>query len=702
MSAMGLREDSRPPVHHIRRSAGLCVRLRCRHYSGGESLDRRGKYADASVLQTVAGRHCGAGRGAARHFDDALISPIFSVTVRFELGVGYLLVLPLWIALIGVLSGRVLGIQIGRWRNALAATIGWAVGLTAGVIALGPRSEHPVAVIALSVFFGVLASLPVAIIIDVVSRGRRQRRMGLWALRHPARASRSVLSPLGRFREVLQHARDENLLHIRYRTPAALTSSDFARRVRIVLERSGGMFVKFGQIAATRSDLLPETMTTELENLHSNVRTLSDEEVQRVLAAELDEPVDKAFAEFDVQPLAAASIGQTHRARLHDGRAVVVKLQRPGLDDIVRRDSAVLSFVSQQLERRVEVARRVGIRALAEELITSIEAELDYGREVVAGLRLRENRGSDVGVQIPGVHPTLSSRRLLVMDEVVGKSISSRAAIDAAPIGRLELAQRLLSSFLAQILRDGYYHADPHPGNVLISADGVLWLLDFGAVGRIDPLSREALQAIALGFSLRDPSLIARAVRLLVGDTAQIDMGQLERDMSLLLGEIESTGFGVAALSGVINVIDRHGLRPPRSMMLLSRTLITLEGTLKTIEPAFDLGREAERIVARDRADFGAPEEVVRKELLRALPALRTLPEHTEAIASQWRAGRMVVRTERYAGADRAVVETWLNRILVAVAGAAGAVTSATLLVAGSLTSLRLSATWSGRLGSSV
>jgi ubiquinone biosynthesis protein len=450
------------------------------------------------------------------------------------------------------------------------------------------------------------------------------------------------------------------------------------------------MFVKFGQIAATRSDLLPDTLTSELSNLHSNVRRLSAEEVQGVLTTELAEPVDKAFAEFDSEPLAAASIGQTHRARLHDGRPVVAKLQRPGLEDIVRRDSAVLSFVARQLDRRVEVARRVGIRDLADELITSIRAELDYGREVVAGLRLRENLGSDDGVQVPIVHPTLSSRRLLIMDEIVGKSISNAAAVDVAPVTRLELAQRLLASFLAQILRDGYYHADPHPGNILIDADGVLWLLDFGAVGRIDPISRESLQAIALGFSLRDASLIARAVRHLVGESAQIDMRQLERDMSLLLGEIESTGFGAAALGGVIEVIDRHGLRPPRSMLLLSRTLITLEGTLRTIAPGFELGREAEQIVAREhREDFGTPEELAKRELVRALPALRTLPEHTETIATQLRSGRMVVRTERYAGTDRPVVEAWLNRILVATSGAAGAVTSAVLLVAGSLTSNR-------------
>lgn len=615
-----------------------------------------------------------------------MISPIASVTVKFELGVGYLIVLPLWIALIGVLSGRVLGVQIGRWRTAVAATVGWAAGLSGAVIALGPRNLHPALVISLSVFFGVLASLPVAILIDVVSRGRRRRRRGVGVFRHPVRATRSVLAPLGRFRQIVEHARSENLLHIRYRTPAALSSSDFARRVRRVLEQSGGMFVKFGQIAATRSDLLPETLTGELSNLHSNVKPLTAEEVERVLTAELAEPVEKAFAEFDARPLAAASIGQTHRASLHDGRAVVVKLQRPGVDDVVRRDSAVLSFAARQLDQRVELARRVGIRDLAEELITSIEAELDYGREVVAGLRLRANRASDLGVRVPVVHPTLSSRRLLVMDEVVGRSISDVAAVDATPVERLELARRLLASFLGQILEDGYYHADPHPGNILIDADGVLWLLDFGAVGRIDPVSREALQAIALGFSLRDGALIARAVRYLVGDATLVDMRQLERDMSVLLGELESTGFGAAALSGVIDVIDRHGLRPPRSMLLLSRTLVTLEGTLKIVEPGFDLGREAEQVVARDhREDFAPSEELVKRELVRALPALRTLPEHAEAIASQWRSGRLVVRTERYTDADRAVVENWLNRTLVALAGGAGALTSAVLLVAGSL-----------------
>ena len=584
-----------------------------------------------------------------------------------------------------MITGRVLGVHIGRMRSSIAAAIGWLVGLIAGVIALGPKHSHPGLVIPVVVFFGVLAALPVAIILDLVTRGTPKRRRTTHPLRHPVRATRAVLAPLGRFREVLANARRENLLHVRYRSAAALASPDLARRIRLVLERSGGMFVKFGQIAATRTDVLPETLTGELSNLHSDVARVPSDEVVAVMVEELGEPVEQAFDSFDLQPLAAASIGQTHRAKLHDGTPVVVKVQRPGIDELVARDSAVLSFTARQLDRRVEAARRVGVRGLADELIRSIEAELDYTLEAEAGTRLRESRAADVGVQIPAVHPTLSSERLLVMEEVVGKSISDAAAVDAAPVPRPELARRLLASFLGQILDDGYYHADPHPGNVLIDAEGTLWLLDFGAVGRVDPVVRDALQGIAIGFSMKDASIIARAVRHLVGDDHS-DMRQLERDLAILLGEVEMSGISPAAISGVMGVMDNHGLRPPRAMLLLSRTLLTLEGTLNVLSGSFDLATEAEALVKSEQpTGIENAEELLHKELIRVLPALRTLPEHAEAIATQWRAGHLQMRIERYAGEDRAVVENWLNRALVGAAGAAGAIAGGAVLVAGSL-----------------
>ena len=360
-----------------------------------------------------------------------------------------------------------LGIRIGRWRIAVAASIGWLLGAAATAVTLSPEEDSAAIVIPLVIFFGVLATLPVAIVLDLVARrrpGRTPRRN--W--RHPIRAVKAVFAPVGRFRQLVSNARQENLVHVRYRSVAALDSPDLARRLRIVLERSGGMFVKFGQIASTRTDLLPATITDELSNLHADVERVPPDEVEKVLEAELGEPVDQAFDEFDAEPLAAASIGQTHRAKLRGGHPVVVKVQRPGMEEMVQRDGSVLSLVARTLERRVEAARRIGARELADELIQSIEAELDFQREASAGIRLRANREDDVGVAIPAVHRTLTTRRILVMEEVEGRPLTDAGWVDSVPVERHELARRLLSSFLGQILTDGYYHADPHPGNILL------------------------------------------------------------------------------------------------------------------------------------------------------------------------------------------------------------------------------------------
>src|SRR5882762_2048949 len=192
-------------------------------------------------------------------------------SIRLNIGIGALIILPFWIAAIGVLTGRVLGIRTGPWRGAVAATFGWIVGLIGGGLALGPKHSHPLLIVPLSVFFGVLAALPMAIILDVISRSTRRTGRSRRSLRHPVRAIRALVAPIGRFRQLVANARAENLLHVRYRTMSALASPDLAHRIRLVLERSGGMFVKFGQIAATRDDLLPPTLTTELANLQANV-----------------------------------------------------------------------------------------------------------------------------------------------------------------------------------------------------------------------------------------------------------------------------------------------------------------------------------------------------------------------------------------------------------------------------------------------
>jgi ubiquinone biosynthesis protein len=608
----------------------------------------------------------------------------YGAEVHIDLTLGELLFVGLPFAVaVGWLSGRVLGVRRGWVRALVAGAVGWFFGLVMAAVIQGTADLGDTWFLTLS--FGLLAAMVVSIVLDVVVRPRdRRHRRATHVLLHPVKAVQRRFAPLGRFREIAHHARKRGLTGLRFASTSAMATPEFARRLRLTLEDCGGMFVKFGQIASTRTDLLPEALTTELADLQASVRPVPADDIRAVIETELGAAVEEEFASFDWEPLAAASIGQTHRAVLRDGQKVVVKVQRPGIEDTVNRDAAVLRMAASVLERRVEAARQVGLKGLADELIGSLQRELDYTQEAANAAAFRERRRDDDGVSAPAALPAYSTRRVLVMEEIDGTTVADRAAVAESGVSPPVLARRLLLSFLDQVLRDGTYHADPHPGNVFIDRHGVLWLLDFGAVGHLDPLMLEALQQMAMGLELHDPVVLARAVRQASGRDEAVDSRALEADIGILLSEgIASGSFDPATMTQLLEVMQRHGLQPPRALTVLSRALLTLEGTLRTIDPELVLGQEARELLPQlaDRQE-GLVHEQLQKELFRALPALRTLPSHTEAIASQLRAGRLTTRTERYAGADRAVVDTWVDRIMFAAVGAIGLLSSALLLVA--------------------
>jgi ubiquinone biosynthesis protein len=421
--------------------------------------------------------------------------------------------------------------------------------------------------------------------------------------------------------------------------------------------------------------------------LRSSVPGLPFATVRSVVETELGAPLDSIFTSFDEQPLAAASIGVTHRAVLRDGRRVIVKVQRPGVDESVAIDGRVLIGGARNLERRSAAARRVGVVGLARELVSGITEELDFTREASNNAAMRRARVGDEGVDIPEIYGDMTTRRMLVMDEVVGTSVSDQSAVDSCGVGRPQLAKNLLDSFLSQILTDGVYHADPHPGNVLVDQHGTLWFIDFGAVGWIDPVTLEGLQQMALGFTLRDPSVLARAVRRVAGQAGEsIDITSLEFDLGVVLTTLQGGGFDPAAISEIIRVLDRHGVGAPSSLTILARAILTLDGTLRALDPDFRMGPSAQErmgeIVAHQDLD---PRDQLTRELVRALPILRSMPQVTEDLALQARSGRLTLRIDRFSGSDGHRVEHWLNRILFTVIGVVGLVGSALVLIAGGL-----------------
>ena len=612
-----------------------------------------------------------------------------------------LLLLVLFVVTVGKLAGRLLGIRLGNVRGAIVGLVGWVAGLLAAIYIAGEESGgwreidvrsfgDAVEVGAIVLVFGVLAAMPVAIMTDLLTRsGRvRTRRGRRRRLLHPIRATRAELAPYGRLRELVGNARKENILHWRYASRSALESPDLSRRLRAVLEDSGGMLVKLGQIASTRTDVLPAATTEELAKLRADVRTVPEEEIRAVLEAELGEPVERAFASFEFEPLAAASIGQTHRAVLVDGTPVVVKVQRPGIDEVVARDAAVLRLATAQLERRVEAARAIRLTGFGEELIAGLEEELDYLHEGAVGTRLRENRAQDTGIAVPLVHPAVSTGRVLVMEQVVARPIDDPAALAASPVPADELARRLLASFIGQVLDDGLFHADPHPGNLLLDDEGTIWLLDFGSVGRLDARALDGLRGLALGVATNEPGILARAARTLAGDDGFVDLRALETDLGVQLGALdEPGGLDPRVIGEVLAVMQRHDMRPPASVTMLARALLTLEGTLRAIDPGLSLVKTSREVVMTDHRDaFGTPQELLQREALSALPALRTLPEHAETLANQLRAGRLTVRTERFSGPDGDVVDAWVDRLVIALIAGMSVIGSAIVLLAAAMT----------------
>ncbi len=302
-------------------------------------------------------------------------------------------------------------------------------------------------------------------------------------------------------------------------------SVSLARSLTEALDRSGVVFVKFGQALSTRRDLLPAEFTSELGRLQDRVSPLPWAQIERVLGEELGGTA--MFAEIDTDPLASASIAQVHAATLRTGERVVLKVLRPGVASLVERDLDIIARLARRTGARVGWARAIGVVNLAEGFAAALREELDF-RVEAGNLAAVGAAASTDGIVIPRAYHDLSTRRVLVMERLDGQALSKATPADC---DRERLARDLLDSLLRQIVVDGVFHADPHPGNIMLLTDGRLGLIDFGAVGRLDSGLRAALQRLMLAIDRRDPVAMTDALLEVTARPDDLDEQALERSV---------------------------------------------------------------------------------------------------------------------------------------------------------------------------
>jgi ubiquinone biosynthesis protein len=361
-----------------------------------------------------------------------------------------------------------------------------------------------------------------------------------------------------------------------------------AKRLREALEELGPTFAKLGQILSTRPDLLPPEAIAELAALQDRVTPLNEEEVVQVMEQELGVPWEDVFARIEPEPLAAGTIGQVHRAVLEDGERVVVKVQRPTAQHDIFRDLSLLELFAEKTASRQALSKVVDIPAAIEHLSDSLRRELDFELEGQNVERLRSALGDFPRLGAPRVHNVLSTSRLLVLEEIPGVPVRE---MPAGP-ERREVARELLEFYYRQILVEGFFHADPHPGNMLWS-EGRVYFLDFGMVGELTPEMRGHLLLLLLAFWQEDVSFLTEVVLIMAGPAAEhADAAGLEADLAQLLRRYRHTSLGEIQLGPLLQEIAQsataHGVRLPASLVLTGKALAQMQLTATQLDPELD------------------------------------------------------------------------------------------------------------------
>ncbi len=429
------------------------------------------------------------------------------------------------------------------------------------------------------------------------------------------------------------------------------------QRLREALEELGPVFVKFGQAVSTRPDLIPADIAVELTRLQDDVLPFPGDQAREVIERALDAPLSKHFASFDIQPLASASVAQVHGATLQDSTEVVVKVLRPGIEKVIERDLQLLYQLARLADRHWPNARRLRPLEVVDDYDKTIHDELDMMREGANASQLRSNFLDSDMIYVPQIYWDHSCREVLVMERVEGIPIRDIDAIRAAGIDLRKLAHNGVEIFFTQAFRDGFFHADMHPGNIFVSPQGQYRAVDFGIMGTLAEADKRYLAENLLAFFNRDYRAVAMA-HLRAGwvpaTTRPEEFEAAVRTVCepIFARPISEISFGHLVIR-LFQVARRFDMPVQPQLVLLQKTLLNIEGLGRQLYPELDLWETAKPFLERWMREQVGPRALVRalrRELPTVLPLLPELPGLVHELLRRQRDGQLVIRT----GSDNA------------------------------------------------
>ncbi len=469
--------------------------------------------------------------------------------------------------------------------------------------------------------------------------------------------------------------------HLTSEDGQALSTLPQEERIRLALTDLGPTFVKLGQILSTRADLVGPTLAEELSQLQKHTPPDDPETVHARVEEDLGAPPEALFAHFDAEAFASASIGQVHHATLRDGTRVVVKIQHAGIRERVRNDLEILRELAKLAERHSEELARFRPVALVREFERTLMAELDFRREKRNLEQFAQNFADDDQVRFPAPHERFCSARVLTMDYLDGICVADSEALDEAGYDREELARRGADLFLQMVFRDGFYHADPHPGNLMVLENAVIGLVDCGMVGRVDEDLADRVQDFLMAAIDKDARRLAEVVEELGEAPPDIDRDLLRADLLEYVDDYGSASIEDFDLTGALNdmmrIVRTHHIILPARVSLLIKMLVMLEGTAQHLSPSFSIVELLERYRQRAVLRRLSPQRVWRK-LHRAqrdwTRLLESFPRDLTDLMARIRKGTFEVHL------DHRHLDAVVNRLVVGLLTAALLLASATLL----------------------